>query len=591
VRVSRDLDRRPPVEAGVRREPPEAKAERETPETPPLDGLASVSALADGGARVNDVLSRCDAPTVGRVMSGLQATAGNRAATRLIQRWGPSFALPAPAKDESPWNDETIAEIQAMSDDALAEEEIKLGKQIESIERKRPHDPRIEKLSARLRLVLLTLSNRSSFDDGARVLRDRVEYLEYTAKASWAKLDAFVRKAKTDLLEAEKKIAAFLGTYEQAYKSFSSVLEKAKKAREERESYVDIGLGILIGTGLGLAGGALFETAEGIAKIAAEAGGEVAEAIVDSITKPDRPVSFEAPANLNPELIAKQEWQQIAQAWKGTALINGAIVDFATYKQAVTTIGLKLERPLLSERNTSGLDDFTKSVRGLEKQDPSLEIERLVDSADAELGRFVSAARSPRLARDVHATEQDIWIQWISQLPLDAVHETLDEDTIENYLAQIGVLEMGEWEKETAKDWLGVEIPPSRLGVDFGAWTSGADTFDAYKASVKQQGAIESIGRLGVAVTSIAAGFVGYVRMRHDAYYDVPESDPDPSAPERYLRATPAGMPATPGQVVRVVDASAKGAIVVAYTEGAAGRRLISISDLEREDVKNMDND
>src|SRR5262249_55657245 len=64
--------------------------------------------------------------------------------------------------------------------------------------------------------------------------------------------------------------------------------------------------------------------------------------------------------------------------------------------------------------------------------------------------------------------EQDIWILWMSTI-LNRDSNILDYDAIEDHLASIGVLG-----------------PNSRLGVDFGWWTSEDDELAALEAARDQ---------------------------------------------------------------------------------------------------------
>ena len=71
--------------------------------------------------------------------------------------------------------------------------------------------------------------------------------------------------------------------------------------------------------------------------------------------------------------------------------------------------------------------------------------------------------------------EQDIWILWINQLDLKEL-DVLDLDAIEDRLHEINVLGSG----------------TSRLGVNFGRWTSRDDQFNAWVAAAREAAVINN---------------------------------------------------------------------------------------------------
>ena len=192
--------------------------------------------------------------------------------------------------------------------------------------------------------------------------------------------------------------------------------------------------------------------------------------------------------------------------------------------------------------------------------------ERL-DEAWAGVIEFSNGLRHPLLRRLQYEIEQDIWIQWISELkgkpgqpqPMGPwgqmgnirgpfgdprVSDALDEDAVEERLERIGVI--GE---------------DSILGVDFGWNTTPADTEEAFDAAAKEQRRREQRGRLGVAVTPIGEKETGVVHLRDDAYHAAGRKNPSPGA-DGYFKAVAWVSGAAKGQVVRV-EGSSKGKLEV----------------------------
>ncbi len=146
-----------------------------------------------------------------------------------------------------------------------------------------------------------------------------------------------------------------------------------------------------------------------------------------------------------------------------------------------------------------------------------------------------------------------MWIRWIESLPADETrYQALDEDVIENHLHRLGVLG-----------------PDSRLGVDFGWFTSGPDMDKAAKASHREGDQLNQIGRYGAVADALGPGKVGRVAVRDDVYAKLGKKLPpgaDPDGVQVMFPAVSWTEAIQDGQIVRIVDSSLQGLEVRAAT-------------------------
>ncbi len=220
---------------------------------------------------------------------------------------------------------------------------------------------------------------------------------------------------------------------------------------------------------MGITSEVMLGEAAGLAiELAAEVAVESAEGLVGIGAKALLPqiVGQELePGSLDPDVLELDVWRALTRLHEGVLraqsgdnlfLINGAAeYCLGEIKAHVSGGGAAdmSEEEVLDLVGT--LIRADQAARPLDKELPE-KIERL-----RSLQRRVAAV--PR--RPVAQIQEDIWIMWISSIA-ESDSDILDLDAIEDHLHQIGVLG-----------------PGSRLGVDFGSWTSEEDELHAIRAA------------------------------------------------------------------------------------------------------------
>ena len=475
--------------------------------------------------------ARDETPT-GYVLA-MQAGAGNQAVTQLLARQ----PTRAPAKPRDPG---------VMSEDEIRKE---IDANFDARERPGVSRDRWDQMFERGLKLQQELEQRAvAEEDRVRVASAREFTKQRVREAAEVsrRFEDELHIAMDVLDSVAERLTRYLGYYEEAYGSFTKVLAKAKKDAAAREARYEVLGGILLGTGLGVAAGAVFAGAKGVSRVVVEAATEVVEAVGGKALKPDQPDVFAAPPGLDPKLRSVPAGERMMDAWRGLARFNFTTHAFGQYRLALQQLSSDFDRNPSPER-------VRDMYRMLVKGEMALFTRRL-DELHGGVVQFSDAARHPLLSRNALEIEQDLWIRWISALPDDAdiVGDALDEDAIEDHLHSIGVL--GD---------------DSRLDLDFGSNTTMGDTSAAYKRAKREAGFLDQVGRYGVASDDIGAK-PGKVALRDDLYERLGKKPP--AGVDTLHRSFPAVAwtdPVKSGQLVRVMGTSSKGLQVAPARDAA----------------------
>ena len=453
----------------------------------------------------------------------MQAGAGNQAVTRLLARQ----PARAPAKPRDPG--------------AMTEDEIRAEIDTNFDQRERPGVSRARwnqmfergmKLQEELEQRAVAEDQRVRVESAREFTKGRVREAAVVSR----RFEDELRFAMDMLDSVAGRLTSYLGYYEEAYGSFTKVLAKAKKDAAAREARDEVLAGILLGTGLGVAAGAIFAGAQGLTRVVVEAGTEVLEAVGGKGFKSEPPDVFAPPANLDPKLRSVPAGERMMDAWRGLAQFNFTTHAYGQYQLALQQLSSDFERDPSEAR-------VRDMYRLLAKGEMGVFTHRL-DELHGSVVQFFDASRHPLLSRNALEIEQDLWVRWISALPddQDIVANALDEDAIEDHLHSIGVL--GD---------------RSRLDLDFGSNTTQGDTNAAYKRAKRESGLLDQVGRYGVAGDDIGPQ-PGTVALRDDLYERLGKKPP--AGLDTLHRSFPAvawSDPVKSGQLVRVLGTSSKG--------------------------------
>ena len=406
---------------------------------------------------------------------------------------------------------------------------------------------------------------------------DEADRIVTDAEAVNRELRELVGLLDDSLAESEAKLREYLGSYGEAYGNVTKALGKAKEDAAFREAIVNFCIGIAVGTGVGLVGGALFEGVKGLGKVMAEMGGELTEQAVANPLQIQSAAQFELPPGMESSVRAAAEWERMAGAWKSAALLNTVLLDFGDFRDHIRKSQGELALLAQGAKSPRGAAEVVNELREFKAAGGLGEIRAQKTAVREALFQFRMTMHHPVLRKIAYEIEQDIWIRWISGLrnggpkirlggPVPAgldprVHDALDEDAVEDRLNAIGLI--GE---------------KSRLGVDFGINTTAADTGEAYDAAVKEQARVEQLGRIGVVIEPVQQGKPGVVHIRSTAYELAGRPEPEPGMPEGYFRAVARTGDARRGQVVSVQGTSLAG-LEVSPVIGATGLGNVSPQD------------
>ncbi len=272
------------------------------------------------------------------------------------------------------------------------------------------------------------------------------------------------------------------------------MLREAEQAEKDRQELIDavigIGIGVALGLGAGWAAPALrmVSTAE---KVLAEAMTEYGEFRVASQFKAaDKSRSFEPPREVRPDYIKLQVWKELAGLYKELATVSaGAKVYVRMIRAAEFMLG-EIKAYTTGGKGDLGLPDLERRIAVLDSAGGLSGPESALESARVGFARLGKDANMQAARWSTDKMEQDIWIHWMAGLRSRDL-KILDIDEIEDHLHHIGVL--GEH---------------SRLGIDFGSWTSEDDTYEAATQASRESFRLAMIGERAVVYRRVFGNMV-----------------------------------------------------------------------------------
>lgn len=384
------------------------------------------------------------------------------------------------------------------------------------------------------------------------------------AENVWTSLLAFSARATPELARVGANIKGYLDRYDTAYATFAKVLGEAKAEAAAREKWVDVVKGIVIGTGVGLAAGALYTASAIVLKIAYEAAGEGAEAVVGGALGGATTADFTPPPELHNDKVARGYLEKLLVAWQALALMQSATLAFSPRRDA-----------LRGAATGTGSKGGTPAAPKL--ADELARLRAALDAADKALTLFLTTADTPLLRRDPLTIEQDIWIAWMARGAANAREgaQPADESPISRRLDEI-------------------KIHGRLLREGDGFIYRSGEQLTVYARDEISR--VARIGQVGVVIvpprplSGQRQVRLGVVRLRHDANSAVGRADPNPTGTADYVRIV--WQPQTylrPGEVVMVNSTTAYGLTVsrlgpelaVARDERAAALRLLGITEPE----------
>jgi hypothetical protein len=306
---------------------------------------------------------------------------------------------------------------------------------------------------------------------GELLSRELLEGIRARGTARYLKVAAYAAAAERLTTAIQARMMKELGEYDKAYQSHANAVRAGRLEAQNQTEWLDIFVGIGIGVGAGLlAEAALPATAGTAMEMAFEVGAELVEAGAGAGVKASGWTRF-AGADMEPseKLDARTRrlsiydpmiklYADIARASKSTwtqFLLNGG-AEYAIGEVRVLNAGGA------TDMSQDQVSDLVASLAKLDRASAPLDKE--LPQTVAKLETLYSQLQNEP-EYDAKKMEQDIWIMWMSTLA-NSDSNILDLDAIEDRLHAIGVLGSG-----------------SRLGVDFGLYTSEDDELAALAAA------------------------------------------------------------------------------------------------------------
>jgi hypothetical protein len=308
--------------------------------------------------------------------------------------------------------------------------------------------------------------------------RSDVEKILGRTKSRFVQIASYVDEAPQVIGKVKHQLSVVSSRYQHAYNEYAETIRRAREdARREEEiinTVIAIGVGVLVGVApefLGFAE-AIDElslgwrlAAEGVKEGVKEAGAHGIEASGISKVKG---TELE-PGGLDPRVLDLEISRGLEKAYQGVVKVAG-LEPPLFFMHGAAEYALAEIRAQVSgapaEMTQSNLSDLVAALiqadYGLQTMDTI--IPKAIDQLHELQQRVLKAPYY-----DADRMEQDIWIIWMSDISYED-SGVLDRDAIEDHLLDIHVLGPGD----------------SRLGVDFGWWTTKDDEIKAIRAARKE---------------------------------------------------------------------------------------------------------
>jgi hypothetical protein len=307
------------------------------------------------------------------------------------------------------------------------------------------------------------------------------------ALARTLKLGMYATRGMQVVDRARTKLVAFSERYNSVYDVYAGIVGEARSEARNQQDWIDFFAGVAIGVGVGLLAeaivvGAIGEAAAASLSLAQRALiGTVAEAAEGGVSAAGHGLGVIPtvagqdlePGGIRPDFLNSNIWHSLSDLYRGIAQVQqmGWALPLLTsnIEYAIAEQRRHEEGSANQEMPRADLTSFTLDLVAWNRRMSSVDaaIDRALPVFD-QIDQGINSA--PDYPRD--RLEQDIWIIWMASLP-DDQSDVLDLDAIEDHLHSIHVL--GE---------------NSRLGVDFGWYTSEDDEREALAAARNEVGPI-----------------------------------------------------------------------------------------------------
>jgi hypothetical protein len=312
--------------------------------------------------------------------------------------------------------------------------------------------------------------------DGAVLAKEqlvRARAVAGKANARHTAVTEFIGQGVGLVDSAKQELDELCDKYQTGFERMQVTLSKAGETVKERDEIVDTVLGVAIGVGMGLGVGEVIVLSEG-AGLAATAGqnfvGEVGEwwvgAHLKDVTGPGRTsaeAGLKTPDSLRPELRRLDVAMKLVSLYRELAQMGPETEPVHQLSVAAGKAETELTVEAGGGKGKIDIGEATKRVDALVKiETAQAGVDDKIKNARTKLQQVLTDAKKASASHTASDLEQEMWIHWMGGLSREQAHKLLDVNEIEDRLKALGVIG-----------------PGSRLGVDFGVWTSEADTEEA----------------------------------------------------------------------------------------------------------------
>jgi len=340
---------------------------------------------------------------------------------------------------------------------------------------------------------------------------------------TWQALLAFSERATPRLSLVGKKVDDYLTRYDAAFGKFTKRLDKADREAAAERKWADAFAGFIIGAGVGMATGGLFNAASMLGKFVHESVDAAAGAAVQAaLGSAPAEVDFKPPPELNNDKVARGQLQQLVKAWQAVSIVQASTLALSNRRDAGR--GGKGDANLVA--------DFQRLRGALAQTEQALTV-------------FLTSVDTPVLDRGEFRLQQDMWIRWMSSSRANA-REMLRDGSINERGHEMRIF------GRVAEPWTGMDERGETL----------------QQLAKDEQARMGKIGQCGVVIvpprprSGHGRAQPGVIRTRADAFTAAGRAVPEQFSPDYAKLAYQQHTFLRPGEVVMVSETEPTGVVV-----------------------------
>lgn len=311
-------------------------------------------------------------------------------------------------------------------------------------------------------------------------------------------MNATVEDGLKAIDDSRTDMVTVCNNYDKIFDTINGVLKTAGEEFKANDEMLDMAIDILIGASMAVGVSELGLAIEGstiATKFALESVAAARDAVVgkgatigQDGSREKRDDALKIDEKLSPTAKRLKLYEIISEQYRSLVVVSKSVHNLSGINDRLYDLVADIKVSQSGGKPTRSIDDIVAADNAIEKL--NVPFSKIEASASVIRNSFMKLRNDANTAKmegsNAKTVEQDLWINYIAELPEDLRHTILNNDKIEDYLRAVGVLSMDGKNN-------------GRLSADFGDWTSSDDTDHAgeeAQGKVKDAVGPQQIGKI-----------------------------------------------------------------------------------------------